>query len=798
METTVLSVRALCEFLLRSGSLDNRGGAGDRLLEGARLHRRIQSQEGEQYRAEVTLRGEFVRAGRIWRIQGRVDGLVETEDHVTIDEIKTTALPLEEISPDGDRAHWGQAMCYAYLYASALEPKGCPALSVRLRYVQAETMEIRSFERELLFSELEAFFFDLLEQYSRWADWAAAWKTARDRSLLALRFPFLEYRPGQRRFAAAVYRTVVSGGRLFAQAPTGIGKTVSSLFPVLKAMGEGKAEKAFYLTAKTVTRGVAEDAVRRLRDGGMLLKSVTLTAKDKICLLPERDCNPEACPFADGYYDRINDCVFSLLGERDMFTREDVEAAARTWRVCPFELSLDLSSWCDLIIGDYNHLFDPVASLKRFFGEEGEYVFLIDEAHNLVSRSREMYSAELAGRDVSALRRRAKEAGEKSLFRAAGKLDTALRKIRKQCEEEGVQRKKGRYVLTLSAPPEEAVQAVRRFQAFCEEWLPQAVHGEVRRAALETYFAVSFFARIAEGYDERYRTLIETGPEGMRVRLLCLDASAFLQKSMELGRAAVLFSATLSPLDYFREMLGGTEADKRLTLPSPFPPSRLCLTVADRVGTRYTEREASRPQVAALLHVFCTARRGHYLFFFPSYAYLRAVFEEFQAQYPGERTLMQSAGSEGCGFLRAFEENTEEALAGFCVLGGQFAEGVDLRGERLIGAAVVGVGLPQIDECQELLRGYYERLHGGGFDYAYRFPGMNKVLQAAGRVIRGEEERGAVLLIDSRFSTPAYRALFPEHWSHARRVRDEGELRAELLRFWGETDPQTAKDSHEF
>lgn len=790
METTVLSVRALCEFLLRSGSLDNRGGAGDRLLEGARIHRRIQSKEGEHYRAEVTLRGEFIRAGRVWQIQGRADGLLETADHVTVDEIKTTALPLEALPPDGDPAHWGQAMCYAYLYASALEEEKRPALSVRLRYVQAETMEILSSERETPFSELEAFFFDLLDRYSRWADWEAAWKAARDESLRALSFPFPAYRPGQRRFAAAVYRTAASGGRLFAQAPTGIGKTVSSLFPAFKAMGEGKAEKVFYLTAKTVTRGVAEDAVRLLRDGGMRLKSVTLTAKDKICPLPERDCNPEACPFADGYYDRINDCVFTLLAERDTFTREAVEDAARTYRVCPFELSLDLSSWCDLIIGDYNHLFDPVASLKRFFSEEGEYIFLIDEAHNLVSRSREMYSAEILRREVSALRRQAKEAGEKPLFRAVGKLDAALREIRKRCEEEGVQREKGRYTLTLSAPPEDVVQVVHRFTAFCEEWLPHAVRGEVRRAALEVYFTASFFARIAEGYDERYRTLIESGPEGVQVRLLCLDASAFLRKSMELGRASVLFSATLSPLDYFREVLGGTEEDKRLTLPSPFPPSRLCLTVADRVGTRYTEREVSRPQVAALLHAFCTARQGHHLFFFPSYAYLHAVYEEFHGRYPDERTLVQSAGSEGSGdFLRAFEEDTGEALAGFCVLGGQFAEGVDLRGERLIGAAVVGVGLPQMDECQELLRAYYESMHGSGFDYAYRFPGMNKVLQAAGRVIRGEKERGAVLLIDSRFSTPAYRALFPEHWAHARRVRDEAELREELVRFWENTEP---------
>lgn len=785
MDEAVLSVRDLCEFLLRSGSLDNRfGGGSDRMQEGARIHRRLQKEEGDDYRAEVTLSGTCERNGIIYTVRGRTDGLIVRDGQIIIDEIKSVSCPLEEITEDFDRAHWGQAMCYAFLYAADCLPDERKRITVRLRYVQADTLETKTFERDVSFEELEAFFLDLLDRYRRWADWKAEWRNVRGSSLKAMHFPFAEYRPGQRQFAAAVYRTIVSGGKLFCQAPTGIGKTISALFPSLKAMGEGCTEKIFYLTAKTVTRRVAQDAVDRIHAEGGRIKSVMLTAKEQICPMPEHECNPESCPFADGYYDRINDCLFSLLKKEDVFTRERMESAAREWNVCPYELALDLASWCDLIIGDYNHVFDPIACLKRFFPGGGDDVFLIDEAHNLVDRSREMYSAGLEKAEVLHLRRRAQKEGEKGLTRILGRLNTALLAVQRRCEEEGSPREEGRRTLILSRPPEELVSSVRRFSVECGEWLTKRIGGELRRSVLELSFAASFFLRVTEEYDERYATLVHTGPEGMAVRLCCLDASVFLERSMSLGRASVLFSATLSPLDYFRTVLGGGSEAKRLALPSPFDPSNLCLMVADRVSTLYGDRTSSRTQVAVLLHTLAAARQGHYLFFFPSYAYLRDVYEEYRTLFPDERTLVQSGDAqEREAFLQAFEQE-EGALAGFCVLGGVFAEGVDLRGERLIGAAIVGVGLPQIGDGQELLRGYYEREHGRGFDYAYRFPGMNKVLQAAGRVIRGETEKGVVLLIDRRFSTPPYRALFPDHWSHARSVRDEDELHGELRRFW--------------
>lgn len=773
--TMILPVRELVEFVLRGGSIDNRFGGVDRMAEGSRIHRKLQKAAGDGYQAEVPLSLESVWGDIRIKVEGRADGLYTDEEGLVVDEIKTTGAPLEMITEDFNRLHWAQAMCYAHILCTQ---RGLEAIRVRLTYYQVDTDEIKRFIRSFSAGELTEFYQDLLDRYRRWGESRQSWTGIRDASIKTTAFPFPQYRPGQRRLAEAVYRTARDGGRLFCEAPTGIGKTISTLFPAIKAIGEGEAEKIFYLTAKTITRQVAENACRVMREEGLRLRTVTLTAKDKICFLEQRNCNPDACPYADGHFDRVNDALWEMLEREDVFTREVVEAYARRHRLCPFELALDLTLWSDCIIADYNYVFDPQVYLRRFFsGGKSPFVFLIDEAHNLVDRAREMYSA---GLQKSAFLQLSRTLDKKDkLRRSLGRINTAMVAMRKECGEESFLKRKEPYL--------EFHKQLTRTAADCEEWMQRHPHAPQEEQLLTLYFDILTFLKIAELYDERYITWVQTKGSEVVLRLFCLDPSYLLSKTMERGKASVLFSATLTPLDYFISVLGGDENSKRLTLTSPFPQENLCLLVSDRISTKYKDRQDSLVPVADQIALTVSGKKGNYLAYFPSYAYLREVYQVFQERYPAVATIVQRSGmeeEEREAFLQRFQADAADTLVGFCVLGGIYAEGIDLRGERLIGTIIVGVGLPQIGPEQDMIRDYYDRRDGRGFDYAYRYPGMNKVLQAAGRVIRDESERGVVVLIDQRFTSPAYRPLFPQHWRHYAAVRDGRMLEERLRRFW--------------
>lgn len=773
-----LPVRQLVEFVLRGGSIDDRFGGADRALEGGRIHRRLQKQEGKGYQAEVKFSYTCVYEGTEFTVEGRADGVFVQDDLPAIDEIKTTAAPLEMITPDFNRLHWAQAQCYAYFYAVQ---KDLPEVVVRLTYFQIETEEIKRFFHQFSREELAVFYEDLLRRYKVWADFQSQWELLRNRSIVPLTFPFPAYRKGQREMAAAVYRTIQHDRRLFCQAPTGIGKTISTLFPAVKAMGNGFTEKIFYLTAKTITRQSAENAANLLRQQPLRLKTVTLTAKDKICFLTERHCNPVDCQYADGHFDRVNDVLLRMLQNEDAFTREVIERYAKEGRVCPFELGLDLTLWCDCIICDYNYLFDPTVSLKRFFGDTGgNYTFLIDEAHNLVDRAREMYSAKLTKSAFRSLHKALGKTGDKRLKSALNKVDAALRELRKSCGEEKV--------VSQTEPLTDFNKLLPSLVSRLEEWLREHLEASQHGEALELYFQLLQYQRTAELYDDHYITMLYPFGYNLTVTQFCRDPSALLDQAMEKGNAAVLFSATLSPMGYYQSVLGGGENCLRCRLPSPFPPTNLGLFVNDRISTRYQDREQTYDAVAQNIFTMVSAKKGNYMAFFPSYSYCKQVYERF-CELCGEniRPIMQQSGmeeSEREQFLLQFEENPSQSMAAFCVMGGIFSEGIDLKGSRLIGAAIVGVGLPQVGPEPNAIREYYQEKNGMGFDFAYRFPGMNKVLQAAGRVIRDSGDRGVVLLIDQRFSTPSYRSLFPEHWSHWKSVRSNLELETQLHNFW--------------
>ena len=820
-----LPIRQLVEFLLRTGSIDSRFTGFDRANEGARLHRKLQKAAGESYEAEVFLSAERTVEDITFTIEGRADGIFTENGLVTIDEIKTTAIPTDEITEDMNPCHWAQGMLYAAIYG---QQNGLERLAVRLTYYQIDTDEIVRFTRKFSIDELEAFFLDLLRQYLPWARRQLDWNTRRNQSLRELKFPFATYRPGQRALAGEIYRACAAGKtsdrkggtRLFCQAPTGIGKTMSAIFPALKAIGEGKGEKLFYLTARNTTQTAAEDAVARLRSASpeLSLRSVTLTAKEKACLCKDEEghpsCLPDACPYANGYYERIKDALAALLDDDGNFSRNVLTETAKQFTVCPFEMGLDLSEWCDVVIGDYNYLFDPVVHLRRFFDGAGDWLFLVDEAHNLPDRARAMYSASFRKSSLTEAKR-ALGRGKGSLKTALTKADKAFLEVRKTvaklaprhqpvtAQEEPVTEQTSlldtpETAVTLPEPifaengtvflkelpdilrkPLDAVQVP--LQAWLEDNPDDPAHGQL----LELYFAVQDMTRSAERYDEHFVTQLTAYGSDLELSVLCLDPSPFVDASLACGRAAAMFSATLTPPGYYKNVLGCPEA-RAVALESPFPAEHLGLYCLP-VSTRYRDREKSVSAISDALAVLANGKVGNYLAFFPSYAYMKQVWEDFSARYPDIETLVQESGLDDAGraaFLEKFAPDPEKTLLGFGVMGGIFGEGVDLVGDRLIGCAVVGVGLPQVNPRQEILKRYYDELSGTGFEYAYRYPGMNKVLQAAGRVIRTQEDKGVVLLLDDRFARNEYARLLPKHWAHLRYLRTAKELEEQLNRFW--------------
>ena len=745
MAEVKLSVRELVEFLLRTGSIDSRFAGFDRANEGARIHRKLQKAAGEGYQAEVFLSETREVDGIPFTIEGRADGIFQSEDGVTvIDEIKTTAIPTDEIQEDGNPCHWAQGMVYGAIYA---KQQGLPRLDVRLTYYQIDTDEIVRFPRHFTQEALDDFFSGLLRQVAPWARRQLDWDTRRAASLNALRFPFETYRPGQRALAGEIYRACKAGGkggaRLFCQAPTGIGKTMSALFPALKAMGEGHGEKLFYLTARNTTQAAAEDALARLRASApeLALRSVTLTAKEKACLCRDAEgrpaCLPELCPYANGYYDRLKTALSALLdGDSGCFDRTVLAETGRKFSVCPFELGLDLSEWCDVVIGDYNYLFDPVVKLRRFFDASGDWLFLIDEAHNLPDRARAMYSASFSKASLTEAKR-SLGPGKSALKTALRKADKAFLEARRAVAE--LAPRHG--TLPAEAAPAEAKQTS----------LLDAPEAETAFALPEPLFA-------------------EDGTVFFR------ELPAELLKPLQ---------ALTAPLQDWLEQHPDARA---VALESPFPPQHLGLYCLPSISTRYRDREASIRPLSDALAAMAKGKVGNYLAFFPSYAYLRQVYEDFTARYPDIPTLAQESGLDDAGraaFLARFAPHPEKTLLGFGVLGGIFGEGVDLVGDRLIGCAIVGVGLPQVNPRQEMLRRYYDAAPGGtGFDYAYRCPGMNKVLQAAGRVIRTSEDKGVVLLLDDRFARSEYTRLFPRHWGHLQYLQNTQALSEALDAFW--------------
>ncbi|MTI66130.1 MAG: ATP-dependent DNA helicase [Firmicutes bacterium] len=770
-----ISIRNLIEFVLRSGDIDSRFVGKSRAVEGTKAHQRVQNKSDDNYTPEVTLKKTIEYDEFLLNVQGRADGIITEDQLVIIDEIKSTTKPLEKIDENYNIMHWAQAKCYGYIY---LTDNDMEKITIQLTYYHLDTEEIKQLKKEYTKKELEDFFYDILDKYFIWADIITKWESERDKSIRDMDFPFESYRDGQRKMAVGVYKSILDNKSLYIEAPTGIGKTISTLFPTIKAMGEKLTSKIFYLTAKTITRQVAEETSLIMLNKGLKLKTLTLTAKDKICFKEESNCNPDDCEFAKGHFNRVNEALLDIFKNEVSLTRKVIEDYAKKYKVCPFEFSLDLTLFSDCVICDYNYVFDPRVYLKRFFlDNSGDYIFLIDEAHNLVDRSRDMFSAKLNKQRFLDVRRLIKDKNKK-IAKALKKVNNKMLDIKKKCEDS---------FLVQSEEPDDIYYPLRNFIKESESFLTENRAKKGYDDLLELYFDSLAFLKISEFFDERYKTYAFINGKDLELKLFCLDPSFLLKEAIKRGKSAVFFSATLTPIKYYRDILGGNEEDNIMKLSSPFDRKNLELLIASNISTKYRFREFSYFSIAEYIKGVSDGKKGNYLVFFPSYKYMESVYEVFKENYPNIKTMTQSKAMtelEREDFLDEFILNPKETLVVFAVLGGIFSEGIDLKGERLSGAIIVGVGLPRICYERDIIKDYFTKKKNLGFEYAYMYPGMNKVLQASGRVIRTHNDKGIVLLIDERFIYRGYKNLFPKKWFPYKLVKNKENLEREVKNFW--------------
>lgn len=748
-----ISVRNLVEFILREGDIDNRkAGLPDKeaMQLGGRIHRKIQRQMGSDYYAEVPLKITVPCEGFAIQIEGRADGIQKTADGVVVDEIKGVLRELEYIEKPVS-VHLAQAKCYGYIYGKQQE---LDSITIQMTYCQMETEEVKRFQETFSIEELERWFLDIVMQYEKWARFQVEWRQTRDATIKEAEFPY-PYREGQRELVTSVYRTILRKKKLFIQAPTGVGKTMATIFP---AVGEGLGDKIFYLTAKTITRTVAEQAFQILKKNGLQYKVATLTAKEKICFCEKAECNPDVCPYAKGHFDRVNDAVYEMITTMEEMSRENIETQAKKHSVCPFEMGLDVSLWVDAIICDYNYVFDPNAHLKRFFseGKKGEYLFLIDEAHNLVERGREMYSAVLYKEEFLQMKKAVRYESVK-LTRQLEGCNQMLLEMKRECQTYKEYNSISHFALKL-------LNVMNGLQKLLEE------KEQVDEEVLEFYFHVRNFLNIYEEVDENYviYTELEEGGD-FKLKLFCVNPAVKLQNFLSQGNSTVFFSATLLPIRYYKKLLSVETDDYAVYAHSPFKEANRLLVLGQDVSTKYTRRGYEMyERFAIYIKNVMQAKPGNYLVFFPSYRFMEEVRETFERYRTEEMCCMMQEQNmneqDREAFLQEFEAEREGSLAGFCVMGGIFSEGIDLTKERLIGAMIVGTGLPQVCNEREILKQYFDRHGENGFDYAYLYPGMNKVLQAAGRVIRTEEDKGVIALLDDRFAGRRYLEIFPREW----------------------------------
>ncbi|MBE6558970.1 MAG: ATP-dependent DNA helicase [Ruminococcaceae bacterium] len=825
-----LSVRELCAMAFLSGDLDARVSPVnpyEAARVGREIHQRLQKERGAAYHSEVTLHHECRLGGVTFFVNGRADGILcdpESGDY-TVEEIKTLSRPLwyggEGFARQSDM---GQLICYAYFLAFA---KSLSRVTLRLTYVCSADDDIHYQDAIMTADQLRDAFVAVLNLIlPRAQDLRNRAVVLRPRAKDAV-FPYTHIRDAQGEMIREVWRDMRHGETVFAQAPTGIGKTISTLYPAVKCLGEGRCDKIFYLTAKSATRREAVGAVEKMISAGTPLRAVVIAAREPMCACGEakgaegrltRFCNPETCPYAKGYYDRLEGVMQELLSEEGrVYTPRVISAAAERGKVCPYELSLDLSERCEIVICDYNYVFSPSVYLRRYFaegvpgGEGNRYIFLVDEAHNLADRARDLYSATLSLSEIMDIQDTVNAYETQYAYGLRGAI---FPEEDAPCDHQEVS------ALTM----DDLIGDMRRASYVCRDHLTEGTDGVcrgadlrresplilldtvgvlckkydrwLRRHAAHPLYAtvdrltsmLKAFRSAGSYYDEHYATLTEVEGQDIRVSLVCLDPAEILKPILKKAVARVLFSATLTPQDYFADILGGDGDSVCISFDSPFPPERLCVAVADHISLRHEDRQKAVRQVVSYIAATVSAKKGNYLVYFPSYEYMEDVREIFEKKYPKVRLLVQRQGmtaAEREAFISSFSEGDGKLRVGFCVLGGSFSEGVDLPGNSLIGVIILGTGIPGLSSLRNIMAEHYnDTKDGEGYAYAYTYPGMNRVLQAAGRVIRRPEDKGVVVLLDDRYAAPPYTRLYPDHWTNMTAVGEPMSLKEHLERFW--------------
>lgn len=768
----ILSVHQLVDFLLRSGSIDTRIYNSDTMQEGTRIHMRYQAIQAGNYQSEVPLQCDFEYEEFVFTLQGRADGIIKEDQRYIIDEIKSAKDDLENFHAVQGRWHLGQAICYGYMFA---KEQSLTEIGVRLTYISQIDSSRLIKDFIFTFKQLEDKVRELIADYSVYYRSLIEHKRLLKKTAKELEFPYEDFRKGQREVAKYVYKVASDGGLFFFEAPTGTGKTMSTIYPVIKTFAEEKNDKIFYLSAKTQAKDVAFQAMKMLTNKGLQSRSIILTAKEHMCIAENKNCNPDECPYTINYYDKINNIIKEILLNEKNINSDTIFKYALINNVCPFECQLDVSNYCDVIICDYNYLFDPVVYLKRFFEESSEnYFALIDEAHNLSERTKDMYTLAIEEEILLDLRKSFRKFKTIALKRDIKKLISYFDTVKQDEEYQIVENDFSKEFYNYLENIYSSMQDVMKNH-------PEYVNDEFTDASK----MINRFLKIHGYLNDAFITYFEVKNDFVKAYIRCLDSASLIHNTIQNIRGAVFFSATLSPIEYYIKTLGGDEQTPYLKLPSPFEQDHLCLLVRSDISTRYKDRDMSYKAIAESIKAVCESKVGNYLVFFSSYQYLINVLSVFKQE--DFNVIVQSkemTHKDRDLFLNSFTLNPTSTTIGFAVLGGAFSEGIDLVSSRLIGAIIVGVGLPMVSFERNLIKNYYDNKGLNGFDYSYTNPGKNKVMQAAGRVIRSAEDKGVVLLIDQRFMQSNYRDLFRFEWSHYIRVNSIEQIKNHLSLFW--------------
>ena len=774
VKTLELSIHQLVDVLLRKGDIDNRVFNHSSMQEGTLIHALYQSKQGDDYISEYPLKDTLVVDGVAVTIQGRADGIIAKDNNYTIDEIKTTIIDLKKFRDENLEWHLGQAKCYAYIFA---KERNLQIISVKLTYIKQGNIAEKLFEDYTFFYEdLEQYVYSLISEYISFYNIIFRAIEKRNETIETLEFPFKKYRQGQRELAKYSYSIAKNGGNLFVEAPTGIGKTMSTLFPFIKALKDDEKSKIFYLTAKNSGKMNAHHAIKILKENGLSLTNILITAKDKICFCKDRACNPDECPFARGYYNKIKDVIKETLLSFDDLDLETISLMAKKYEICPFEFELDLSLFSDVIICDYNYLFDPISYMKRYFDEDSShYLALVDEAHNLVSRSRDMYSASLNNQVFLEAKQSLKGTKNKKIKTMISKMG----KLFKQYEEleEGEHEFSDISLLDF--------RAIESFVNSYQE-VSKVDNEDITKELTKLYLEVNRFKRISELYSDNYVFYIKKD-EKITLNYFCLDASKYLKAILNRIKGAVLFSATLSPIEYYIDLLGGDkEKNPSLLLDSPFPRENLKILVAPKISIKYKNREKTYESVANYIKDFILEKIGNYFVYLPSYEYQEKLLDYLKLPEGVELHVQKKEMTdfEKEEFLDYFKENPNKTHLALAITGGAFGEGIDLVSDRLIGLIVVGIGLSKINYESNKIVEYFKEKDLNGYDYAYIYPGMNKIMQAVGRLIRSEEDKGVALLIDERYMTREYQRLFNSEWRDYEVVVSNEDMIKSLQKFY--------------